>query len=441
MKRKLVTTIMVSALAICLLGCGGEEKQVKTNGKEKNDENDIVITVASRYAGDVPMENYFRKKVEEFSAMDNGIKVEMDNIATESDYADKLRTSFANGDVPNVFLEFGGSRTRDYLEADALVDLSPYLSENNNEWYDTFYESMWGQSMYEGYEGIYSVPYGNYLIALYYNKDLFEEAGCEPPKTIDEMLDVCKKMKEKDILPFQVGEKDNFRFGHFHNNLVIKTLGVDAVDKLAKDELTYDSEELVETYKIIEEMVEKEYFGENILDTDLAMENAAFAEGNAAMHFDGTWFIANELTGTEMYDHVGIIPFPYGNEECANFAQGGVSDLFYVSKLNKSEEEIQASVEFLKYITSPEYFAGLYQETQILTPVKFEVPQNMEANPLLDTAKEILSNTTDVRTDIQNYDPAPQMLDIVRSALQGLAMGDSAEQCADNIMSRIEELD
>ena len=91
--------------------------------------DDITITVSSRYSNDNPDENYFRQKVEEFNAMDNGITVVMDNISTESDYLDKLRTSFANGDTPDVFQEYGGSRCLDYLEADALVDLKPYLED------------------------------------------------------------------------------------------------------------------------------------------------------------------------------------------------------------------------------------------------------------------------------------------------------------------------
>ena len=103
---------------------------------------------------------------------------------------------------------------------------------------------------------------------MYYNKDLFEKAGIEVPKTVDEMLAACETFKSMDILPFQVGEKDNYRFGHFNNNLVIKTLGVDAVDKLASRELAYDSDEMISTYKTMAEMVEKGYFGDNILDTD-----------------------------------------------------------------------------------------------------------------------------------------------------------------------------
>lgn len=437
-RKKMLTLLLVFVLTVASAGCStlgeGNDK-----AKTKRDKSDIVITVATRYSNDNPTENYYRQKVEEFNKMDNGIKVKMDNISTESDYLDKLRTSFANGDVPNVFLEFGGSRILDYLEADALVDLKPYLYADNKEWYNHFYDTMWGQSTYKGYDGIYAVPFGSYFVALFYNKDLFKKAGLEPPKTIDEMLSDCAKFKEMGVLPFQVGEKDNYRFGHFNNNLVIKTLGVDAVDKLASRELKYDSKEMMETYQIMADMVNKGYFGKDILDTDQTTENAAFLQGNVAMHYDGTWFIPNNLFGTDFYNHVGVVPFPYGNKSCANYAQGGSSDLMYVTKLNHSDAEIKASVEFLKYITSPEYFQGLDEVAQTIVPVKFEKSSKSPENPLLDDAIAIQNNIVDMRVDVQNYDSKSYMLDTVRSALQGLAMGDSPEKCAQNIVGRLKE--
>lgn len=117
----------------------------------------------------------------------------------------------------------------------------------------------------------------------------------------------------------------------------------------------------------------------------------------------------------------------------------GASDLFFVSKLNKSEEEIAASVEFAKYITSPQYYQQLDEVAQTVVPVKFEKSENSSENPLLDEVIAVQAALTDVRTDVQNYDPASHMLDTVRSSLQGLAMGDSADQCAQNIMDRMAE--
>ncbi len=430
MKKRALITILTAAMAL------GSMLGISTPAYA---EDDVVITVATRYSNDNPDENFYRQKVEEFNALDNGITVEMDNISTEADYLDKLRTSFANGDTPNVFLEYGGSRALDYLEADALLDLKPYLMENDGEWYNSFYESMWGQSVYEGYDGIYALPFKSYIVVLFYNKDIFEEAGLKPPVTIDEMLKDCAKFQEMGYLPFQAGEKDNYRFGHFNNNLIIKTLGVEAVDKLAGRELAYDSDEMKATYQIMADMVEKGYFGENILDTDSPTENETFKSGKVAMKWDGSWFVANDLYGTDFYDHVGAVAFPYGDESCADYAQGGASDLFFVSKLNKSEEEIAASVEFAKYITSPQYYQQLDEVAQTVVPVKFEKSENFSENPLLDEVIAVQAALTDVRTDVQNYDPASHMLDTVRSSLQGLAMGDSADQCAQNIMDRMAE--
>lgn len=449
MKKRTLAVVLAASMTVGLLaGCGGNsgisdsgsgggESSAGSEGSGSKD--DIVITVSTRYSNDNPDENYYREKVEEFSAMDNGITVEMDNISTEADYLDKLRTSFANGDTPNVFLEYGGSRCLDYLEADALLDLKPYLEENDSEWYNNFYESMWGQCIYEGYDGIYAVPFKSYIVPLFYNKELFEEVGIDPPETLDEMMDACAKFKEKGILPFQAGEKDNYRFGHFNNCLIIKSLGVDAVDDLASRDLTYDSDEMKATYQYMVDMMENGYFGENVLDTDAPTEVSAFKGGNVAMKWDGSWFIANEIYGTDFYDKVGVVPFPYGDESCKDYAQGGASDMFFVSQLNKSEEEIAASVEFVKFITDPEYYAGLDEVAQTVVPVKFEKTENSPENPLLDEVIEIQAGLKDVRTDVQNYDPESHMLDTVRSALQGIAMGDSADQCAQNIMDRMAE--
>lgn len=434
MKKKALGIMLVMALAAgSLAGCSGGSK---SGDKEKED---IVIEVSGRYSNDTPFETYYRQKVEEFSEMDNGITVKMDNISTEADYIDKLRTSFANGDVPNVFIEYGGSRCLDYLEADALVDLKPYLEEDDSKWHNQFYDSMWSSTEYEGYEGTYAVPFGNYFILMYYNKELFEQAGVQPPETLDEMLEVCEKLKENGIRPFQIGGKEPYRFGHFHNNLIIKTLGVDAVDQLASRELTYDSDEMIQSYQFIADMIENEYLGQDILDTDATSENVAFTEGQAAMHYDGSWFLSNELTGTDIYGKIGVMPFPYGDEACKDYAQGGASDLFYVSKLNKSEEEIEASVEFLKYITSPEFFSGLDEQVRILAPVKFEKSDKAADDPLMDEVIAIQSGLKDLRTDVQSYDPESHMMDTVRTSLQGLAMGDSAEKCAENILNRMEE--
>ncbi len=451
MSKKIIAVLLIGIMMFSLAACGSSAKNDDTAGNTgtvdsnnssadkttETDKEDITITVASRYGSDVPDEEYYRQKVQEFNDMDNGIKVVMDNIPTEADYLDKLRTSFANGDTPNVFIEYGGSRVLDYVESDALVNMQPYF-RSDPDWYSSFYESMFGDLQYDEYDGIWGVPFKSYTVSLFYNKDIFEEQGLTVPESWEDLLEVCQKLKAAGIKPFQVGEKDIWRFGHLHNNLVIKSLGTDAVAKLADRSLAYDSPEILKTYQLISDMVDKGYFGDDILNTDYNTEKSAYAAGECAMRWDGSWYVS-EIYGTDIYDKTGAAPFPYVDEKYKDQAQGGASDMWFISKLNKPDAEIEASVEFVKYITSQDYTAENNEVAAVIYPIKFTVTDATPQNPLLDDIKDFVEGYTAMNTDIQNSDPESFMLDTVRNALQGLAMGNEPEQCGKEIVDRIAE--
>ena len=444
MKKKVTALLLFGIMSISLVACSNTSINSSSNSDQtdqssdsSSNENVTTITVSSRYGSDNPDEEYYRKQVEEFNNLNNGIKVVMDNIPTESDYLDKLRTSFANGDTPNVFIEYGGSRTLDYLESDALVNMQPYF-ESDPDWYNSFYESMFRDLQYDGYNGIWGVPFKSYTVSLFYNKEIFEQQGLTPPESWDDLLSVCQKLKDAGIKPFQVGEKDIWRLGHFHNNIVMKSLGTDAIANLADRSLSYDSPEMIKTYQVIADLVEKGYLGDDILNTDYNTEKSTFAAGESAMRWDGSWYIS-EIYGTEIYDKTGAVAFPYIDEQYKDQAQGGASDMWFVSKLNKSDAEIEASIEFVKFITSQEYTAGNNEVASVIYPIKFTATSNTPANPLLDSVKGLVEGYSNMGTDIQNSDPQSFMLDTVRNALQGLAMGNTPEECGTEIVNRLSE--
>ncbi|MGB8454817.1 MAG: extracellular solute-binding protein [Anaerocolumna sp.] len=447
MKKKIIVLLLIGSMLLSLTACGSSGKtrdavnssdsSTENATKADSDKEDVTIAVSSRYGSDVPDEKYYREKVQEFNDMDNGIKVVMDNIPTESDYLDKLRTSFANGDTPNVFIEYGGSRVLDYVESDALVNMQTYF-RSDPDWYSSFYESMFGDLQYDGYDGIWGVPFKSYAVSLFYNKDIFGQQGLTVPESWDDLLEVCQKLKDAGIKPFQVGEKDVWRLGHLHNNIVIKSLGTDAVLKLADRSLTYDSPEMLKTYQLISDMVSKGYLGDDILNTDYNTEKSTFAAGGCAMRWDGSWYVS-EIYGTDIYDKTGAVAVPYIDEKYKNQAQGGASDMWFISKLKKSDAEIEASVEFVKYITSQEYIAGNNEVASVIYPIKFTATAATPENSVLDNIKGFVEGYTAMSSDIQNSDPQSFMLDTVRNALQGLAMGNTPEQCGKEIVDRIVE--
>ncbi|MGE4284244.1 MAG: ABC transporter substrate-binding protein [Clostridia bacterium] len=443
MRKRLMVLMMVLVILGSGLFASGDKEASKPEQVGYDVDNmkfdDVTITIASRYGADVPDEIYFRQKIEEFNAMDNGITVKMDTIPTESDYLNNLRTNFASGDAPNVFTEYGGSRTLDYLESNAILDMTPYFDQYP-EWKANFNPSVWDKLSYEGYDGVWGVPFKMYTVVLYYNKDIFASQGLTPPKNWDELQTVCRQLTDAGIKPFQTGEKDVWRLGHFSNNLIIKSLGVEAVSKLADRSLAYDSPEIVKTFTMIEEMVDKGYLGEDILSTNYPTEKSVFAAEGCAMRWDGSWYVS-EIFGTPIYEKTAAVPFPYVNEEYKNHAQGGASDMWFISTLNKSQEEINASVALTRYLTSSEYTAGNNEVAAAIFPINFTPTPDTPANPLLDEVQAIADSMVEMRDDIQTYDKQSHMLDTVRAALQGIAMGRSGEECAEEIVNRIKQYD
>lgn len=401
---------------------------------------DVTIRIATRHGGDTADSVYFFEKVDEFNAMDNGITVETTCISTESDYKDRLSTDFASGDAPNIFLEYGGANLVDYLDAGYLLNLDPYL-EADPQWYAGFQETGWSTCKFEdyGYEGTYGVPSETYQILLYYNKEILEANGLEVPTTWDELMDACAVLKEAGIDPFVVGEKDNWRFGHLHTILSLKTYGADIAQKLGSREVTYDGEEMTAVYQMIKDLVDNGYLGENLLSTDKSMEDSVFEEGGAAFKYDGSWYPTQlEQSGSSLYtdQKIGVVAFPVVNADYPHTEMGGTTDAYYVSTANASEEEIQASVVFLKYLASVEFFEGLVA----VHPNTYAYNINVNSdNYLFNEVVSLMGEAEELRGDLQNYDTQSMAMNTVRTSLQELAMGSTPEEVGALIVDTLSE--
>lgn len=458
MFKKALAILLSLVFALTLLvGCNNSQDRTDTSstdnskgiddsvGNESNNIYDVEnmkfdnvkIKVASRYTegGDEESE-YYISKVKEFNEMDNGITVEMINITAEADYLNRLSTDFASGDAPNVFQEYGGSRCLDYLESGALLDLSPYLNAYP-DWLNGFYSTNWTPVKFDdyGYEGTYGVPWGAYQVLLYYNKPILDKYNIEVPETFEDLMEACEILTKNGESSFIVGEKDTYRFGHLHTVLSIKTFGPDIAMQLANREATYDGEEMLSSYSTIKEMVDKGYLGESLLNTGVVEERAFFGDGMCAFMYD-TSRSAASLQDTELLKNkeIGVTTFPYVNEEYKNVEMGGASSAYYISTMNATDEQIAASVLFLKYITNTDFINGLIS----VYPNTYSIKNSIASeNYLYNDILEQMSKTEEYVTDLQNYDSASHMITTVRNALQILAMDGTPEEVGKQIMDEI----
>ncbi|MDO5134476.1 MAG: extracellular solute-binding protein [Eubacteriales bacterium] len=437
MKKRILGAVLAAMMAVSMVGTTtvfAEEDYALTDAKFDDVQLKLYLQMNDTANG------YFQEKIDEFNKLDNGITVEITNIATEADYLDRLAADFAGNSAPNVFLEYGGSRVIDYMDSDALVNLQPYL-EADEEWYNGFQESAWEPAHYEdyGYEGLYAVPFTNYQILFFSNTEILDQYDLEVPSTWEEFLDACAVLKENGVQPLIVGEKDDYRFGHLHTVLSLKTYGPEVGKLLGSREMAYDGEEMLKIYGMIQELIDKGYLGDNLLSTDANQENSAFTNGECAFQFQGSWR-AGSLASSEsdLYANksITVSRFPSVTEEYAKVDMGGGNESFFVWKLGKSEEEVAASIVLLKYITSVDFCDGL----QEISPNTMAIKTTVETdNYVLNDIMSIMSETEAIVGDLQNYDTQSHMINTVRSGLQSLAMGNTPEEVGAQIIDTMSQ--
>jgi len=117
-------------------------------------------------------------------------------------YNDKLLTMLAANEAPDVFIIRIG-QLPEFLSKDLLVDLKPYIDADD---YDLSQFPDLAIEAYSHEGGIYGVPYHVATIALFYNQDMFEEAGAmmptaqwdDPEWTVDDFFSSCEKLTKRE---------------------------------------------------------------------------------------------------------------------------------------------------------------------------------------------------------------------------------------------------
>lgn len=158
--------------------------------------------------------------VADFNASQDEIEVIASYYASHDDLLTKLQVTAASGssERPDIIL-IDCVKVSAVNEIFPLVDLTPYLDQDDDLDFDDFYPVFQKFSMNTDGEIISLHGWSNCLI-LYYNKAMFEAAGLDPeapPKNWDEIIEYGKKLTDADkgIWGFELGlVRDNSNEGY-----------------------------------------------------------------------------------------------------------------------------------------------------------------------------------------------------------------------------------
>lgn len=327
MKRKVALgcVLMLSAMTV-LSGCGGggdSEGGTSEGGKTK-------IRFASwDVAEDVDRQQAI---VDKFNESHDDIEVTLE--AYGSDFDTKISAGMGSGDTPDVMYMWNYPA---YYEG--LEPLDEYIENEGEEYKTNFYDTLWNYNSIDGQ--IYGVPVGFTTHALFYNKDLFTEAGIEEPTgdwTWDDLQTAAKTISEKtDAKGFAFSMKpDPYDF-----EMYLWSNGTAYCDEEGNMDGYINSAESEEVFQMFQDMENDGYA--------IATEKNGtdeFRAGQVAMYVYGSWSI-NTLNEDGMNYGVTKIPSFGSQPSVSILSSSGVS-------MSKDSENKEAAWEFIKFWTNEE---------------------------------------------------------------------------------------
>ena len=215
MKKKVLSMLLCGLMASGVLtGCGGsastsseEASSTTTEQTEENAENTESTESASTEetatasGEDVTIEfwtidlkaafgDFFNDMIAQYEADNPGVTINWTDVPFD-DIKSKLVTAVAGGTAPDV-VNLNTEMTLTLAGQGALVDLNEEATEEQKSIYT---ESLW-ESASIG-DSVYAFPWYASPDIMFYNKELFDEAGMEVPSTFDEALAECEEFYEK----------------------------------------------------------------------------------------------------------------------------------------------------------------------------------------------------------------------------------------------------
>lgn len=337
--KRLVALVAAAALTV------GGLAACSPGGDSGN--GDVTITWWHNATSD-PLQALWADVAQEFEDANPGVKVEVTGYQNEDLQRTLIPNALQSGDAPDLFMVWPGGEVRSQAEAGYLMDLTDVASET--------IDALGGVvKPWEVNGKQYALPYTFGATGIWYNQDLFDQAGISgTPTTLPELEDAVAKLKAIGVAPIAVGAGDLWPAGHWWYQFAIAACSTDTLQK-AIPERDFSDPCWIKAGELLQGFLKTEPFNEGFLATpaQTGADSSAglVANGNAAMEFMGPWnsgTIGSLTADTQVPEWLGWFPFPSvpGTAGDPTAVMGG-GDGFGLSADAPPE-----AVELLKYILS-----------------------------------------------------------------------------------------
>ncbi len=364
-RSKYLKLVFAMLLTVFLVACGngaGEE----TGESETATDGQASLEFWS-FWGSGPRREIIEEIIVDFNNSQDEIVVEH-VYQPWGDIWTKALASITAGNPPDVIVQ-DINTVRQRAEAQQATNIQEYINSDSDV-EGRFYPQLWDTVLHA--EDAYGLPFNTDTQVLFYNKDLFAEAGLDPeapPATWEELEESASALEARDGDSWE-------RFGFYP----LWNLGAD-VWALNADNGTswFDEEENVTIYTpekvaALEWILEwQDHYGQENINAHEAEFGSGVADpfisGLVAMRGQNINYYTDLRENAPEDFNFGVAPLPEFEEGSGHWSWGGG----FVLEIPYGAEHPEESYEFMKYLTSTEV-----QEKFGLN--SFDIMANTEAN-------------------------------------------------------------
>lgn len=359
--QKSFSIALTAAMALSLAACGNSNNE-SNNGAAStaapdsgsssapantSSDKKVTITFQNIYPDPAtPSYKMVHELVDQYEKEHPNIKIELDTLNTDQQKV-KLKTQAASKEVPDITIVNPAAQMKPFVDAGLFAPLNDMLDQNGLK--DTYQTGLLDYYSFDG--NVYALPDGNNIEVVYYNKELFEQAGiANTPTTFEELLQDVKILKDKGITPLAIGEKDSWTGSFLFMNILLRTNGGPGfLQDVMDGKKTFEDPAFVEAVDAFQQLVQAGAFPDGATSIDANAGGNIFKSGKAAMWVIGSWE-TGAVDASSVAGKVGAFQFPTVNGKGdPNEFMLAPGSAFAVSA---NSEHLQETKDFLNFFAS-----------------------------------------------------------------------------------------
>ncbi|NED93373.1 extracellular solute-binding protein [Streptomyces sp. SID11233] len=333
-----------------------------------------------------------------------GAKGSLNTVASET-FRTQLPTYLTSATPPDLYTWYPGSVAESYAKKNLLLDVSDIWAEPELAGYSDALKKLCTDSAGKKV----FVPTTYYWWGVFYRKSNFAKWGVKEPKTWDEFLDLCDKLKSKGVAPIGLGAGGGTPWvaSSWFDYLNIRINGAKYHRDLLAGKHRFDDPEVRKVFDRWSEALP--FFDPNSTALPFQDATTALLQGRTGMMLIGTFFA--DAAPKDQLDDIDFFRFPVIDPKVP-LAEEAPTDGYFASARTGRKDETK---EMLRYLATAEA-QEIYLKGSSGTSLPTHPDAKDSGTPLVVKGRRLIENAADI-TQFFNRDSSDALAPTADTAL------------------------